>query len=169
MLSKIYLNFDGVLHPRIANLGKGILPRLLHAGNHRLFEHCELFASLLRPHPEIEIVLHTWWITSVGYIGTLRQLPVDVQSHIAGATIPGTRHFRFHNNFSRREWLRRDLVWRRPMLPILVDSDPSQALPDFETRSFVFLHADGIADARSERTLKALIQCLTDADKDRSP
>lgn len=169
MLSTIYLNFDGVLHPSIPNMGKGTLPHLSHEGDHTLFEHCELFASILRPYPDIEIVLHTWWITSVGYIGTLRRLPLEVQCHIVGATIPGTRHFRFRKNLTRKEWLRRDLAWRRPLIPVLVDSDPSQALPEFGSRSFVFLHADGIADAKSERTLTALIQCLAEADQSRSP
>lgn len=80
----LFLDFDGVLHPNEAyTTPSGVV---LRCDGHNLFEHSELLANLLEPHPNVQIILSTSWVWTIGFERTKEHLPVRLQSKIIGAT-----------------------------------------------------------------------------------
>lgn len=84
-LKILFLDFDGPLHPDEAyqTRHKGIV---LRCDGHNLFEHAELLASMLEPHPDVKIVLSTSWVRVIGFDRAKARLPVALQERIVGAT-----------------------------------------------------------------------------------
>lgn len=151
----IYLGIDGVLHPRAVDLRAGKEPKLAMAG-HSLFENNWVLENVIVEFPNTYIVLHSWWVPCYGFLPTLRKLPTRTHDHVVGATYAGNRCNRFRNKpvRPRREWLRDDLLRRRPVNPIIVDSDWMQVLPGMEDQSFIFDTIRGIAERSGEASCR---------------
>ena len=58
----LFLDFDGVLHPEDVHRRAGNSPYIGSPSGHVLFEHAPLLAAVLRPCPDIRIVLSTSWV-----------------------------------------------------------------------------------------------------------
>lgn len=81
----LYVDFDGVLHH------ENVLwhpKRGAYAGppGFALFEHAPLLDELLRPYPEIGIVLSTSWVRTYGCYGAAKRLPAGLRCRVLGAT-----------------------------------------------------------------------------------
>lgn len=81
----LFLDFDGVLHPaEVFNTRtQGIV---LMADGHNLLEHAELLADVLRPYPELQIVLSTSWVPTVGFDKACARLPESLRARVVGST-----------------------------------------------------------------------------------
>ena len=87
----IYLDYDGVLHADCAYRTKhGIL--LKGAGT--LFQHASTLATVLEPHPDIQIVLSTSWVRELSFDRAKKHLPSSLQERVIGAT--------YHSAFESR-------------------------------------------------------------------
>ncbi|PLP96835.1 HAD domain-containing protein [Cupriavidus pauculus] len=147
MATLLYLNIDGVLHPRAVTFENGRAPSLRTQDGHRLFERAALLESILSVYPDTKIVLHCWWPYVIGYRNTVQHLPMELRARVIGSTMPGNKKLRFHARSLciRKEWLRQDLRRRSPMHPILLDSDWSQALPEIAEASIIVTNDQGLA------------------------
>jgi|APAra7269096768_1048522.scaffolds.fasta_scaffold00081_10 hypothetical protein len=154
----LYLNFDGVLHPRSVRLQAGAKPQLLVSG-HTLFENNLLLERAIYARPHTRIVLHTWWVYLLGYRFAALQLPPAVQARVVGATLPGNRVLprRSPSCGDRRDWLRSDVARRCPAHPLLVDCDSSQVPARLIDRALIL---DGQMGLSTELQLEELIALL---------
>ncbi|WP_158408345.1 HAD domain-containing protein [Cupriavidus basilensis] len=154
----LYLNTDGVLHPRPVTFESGRTPHLRSPG-HRLFENAERLEELLLPYPDTRIVLHSWWPFFIGYQHAVQHLPPALRARVVGSTLPGNRLLRFHlrNSCVRREWLRCDLRRRSPSALIVLDSDWNQVLPETEDVSLIATSEEGL---REPQVYAALVRLL---------
>ena len=73
----VYLDFDGVLHHHNVLWSAKRGPYLDASAQDVLFQHAELLLGLLRPYPDIRIVLSTSWVLKYGCYGATRRLPAD--------------------------------------------------------------------------------------------
>lgn len=79
----LFLDYDGVLHADdVYRTKQGIALR--SAGT--LFEHAEILAVVLAPHPEAQIVLSTSWVRELGFSKAKKRLPPSLQNRVIGAT-----------------------------------------------------------------------------------
>lgn len=79
----LFLDFDGVLHPDAAYLVRG-RPVLKAAGE--LFMWAPILTELLRPYPELKIVLSTSWVRVLGFGRARDYLPRELRSRVIGGT-----------------------------------------------------------------------------------
>ena len=82
----VYLDFDGVLHHHNVLWSAKRGPHLDASAQDVLFQHAELLLGLLRPYPDIRIVLSTSWVLKYGCYGAARRLPAELQDRVIGAT-----------------------------------------------------------------------------------
>ncbi|WP_323002671.1 HAD domain-containing protein [Denitromonas sp.] len=91
---RLYLDFDGVLHPDCAyRTGAGIELRREGAS---LFQWAPLLIEALAPYPGVQLVLATSWVQVLGYDRARGHLPELLRKRVAGAT--------WHSSFDRAEW-----------------------------------------------------------------
>lgn len=87
----LYLDFDGVLHPAdIRVLPADRQPRVYVRGQPTdlpLFEHLPLLEQLLKPYPQLRIILATSWVREFGYEYALEQLTSSLRERVIGATL----------------------------------------------------------------------------------
>lgn len=93
----VYLDFDGVLHPEFVYMnpekGPFLDPDIV---GHQLFEHTQLLAELLAPHPDVRLVLSTSWVVIFGFERALQHLPPELRARVIGAT--------FQSEMNRYDW-----------------------------------------------------------------
>mgnify|MGYP000866005943 CR=1 FL=1 len=86
----LYLDFDGVLHPAdVRVLPADRHPRVYVRGqptDRPLFEHLPLLEQLLKPYPQLRIILATSWVREFGYEYALEQLTSSLRERVIGAT-----------------------------------------------------------------------------------
>jgi hypothetical protein len=87
----LYLDYDGILHPADVRVphDEPTRPRMYVRGratDEPLFRYVLLLELLLAPHPELQIVLSTSWVRSLGYEFAVKQLPPALQARVIGAT-----------------------------------------------------------------------------------
>lgn len=88
----LFLDFDGVIH-RLAALRtrRGLVssdPSI------QLFEYASVLEEVLRPYDEVEIVLSTSWVPTLGFNRARDALPLaSLRARVAGATY----HSRYHD------------------------------------------------------------------------
>lgn len=133
----LYLDFDGVLHHENCLWSPKRGPYLDAPPEHTLFQHAELLAELLRPYPDLKIVLSTSWVRSYGCTGTAKRLPIELRSRVIGAT------WHSANKHVDQEWISAprgmqvwgDVVRRQPAAWLALDDDylgwPAWALGNF--------------------------------------
>jgi hypothetical protein len=92
----LYLDFDGVLHPADVRVTRDepLRPRIYNRGqptDRPLFQHQLLLAILLRPYPEVRIVLSTSWARAFGYEFAVNQLMPELRERVVGAAMEPAR------------------------------------------------------------------------------
>ncbi len=87
IMTILFLDFDGVLHPNevYRSREEGIVLRT--GSEHQLFEHAELLSTLLEPFPEVNVVLSTSWCSALKRYDLVKsRLPKSLQARVNGAT-----------------------------------------------------------------------------------
>jgi hypothetical protein len=88
----LFVDYDGVLHRLSAHRTRcGIVssdPKTI-----RLFEYAPVLEAVIEPYPEIEIVLSTSWVPTLGFDRAKNALPVALRGRVAGATF----HSKYHD------------------------------------------------------------------------
>lgn len=80
----LFLDFDGVLHPRDVFVEDG--QPVLHCGETRLFEYVPVLELALADREDVQIVLSTSWVPVFGYHYSVDRLSPTLQSRVIGAT-----------------------------------------------------------------------------------
>ena len=88
----LYLDFDGILHPADVRVTREepMLPRIYEQGqptDKPLFQHQVLLEILLRPYPELRIILSTSWARTFGYEFAVNQLMPELRERVIGAAM----------------------------------------------------------------------------------
>jgi len=121
----LFLDFDGVLHPKSVFFQYRRGPFLLNAPGHRLFEHAELLEQVLSPYPNICIVLSTSWVRR--YKGSIakvaRRLTPGLQARVVGATYHSCMDAVEFGAASRGMQVWSDVLRRRPDAWLALDDD----------------------------------------------
>ena len=88
MRNVLFLDIDGVLHRGIARRSGN---RVVSSAPHiKLFEYAGVLDDLLRPYPEVEVVLSSDWSLVFGTELTRNAIPSpSLQNRIVGATFDG--------------------------------------------------------------------------------
>lgn len=79
----LFLDYDGVLHPDAAYLVRG-RPVLQAEGE--LFMWAPILVDLVRPYPDLKIVLSTSWVRVLGFSRARGYLPEEIRSRVIGGT-----------------------------------------------------------------------------------
>ena len=88
----LYLDFDGILHPADVRVTpeEPMRPRIYERGrptDKPLFQHQVLLEILLRPYPELRILLSTSWARTFGYEFAVNQLMPELRERVIGAAM----------------------------------------------------------------------------------
>jgi hypothetical protein len=134
----LYLDFDGVLHHQncLWHPKKGAY---LHAPlGYELFQHAQLLARLLRPFPEVQIVLSTSWALQYGLSGAAKRLPEALQGRVIGGTFHSRNMHRqqFQYETPRGLQVYEDVLRRRPRDWLALD-DNTEGWPPEATGHFI--------------------------------
>ncbi len=79
----LFLDYDGVLHPDAAYL---VRSRPVLQAEGELFMWAPILVELLRPYPDLKIVLSTSWVRLLGFSRARDYLPVELRSRVIGGT-----------------------------------------------------------------------------------
>lgn len=79
----LYLDFDGVLHPDAVYLVRG---KVELRAEGELFMWAQPLVDALKPYHEIQIVLSTSWVRSIGFNAAKKALPQPLRERVIGAT-----------------------------------------------------------------------------------
>lgn len=84
----LYLDFDGVLHDEAVyrHPARGIY---IATPGRQLFEWMPILDELLRPHPDVAIVLSTSWVRVLSFFRAKERLSPSLQERVIGATYHG--------------------------------------------------------------------------------
>lgn len=140
----LYLDFDGVLHhsdvrwrPRIG--------AFLKVADYFLFEHASLLEVMLRPHPDLAIVLSTSWVIRYGCAKAAKRLPSGLRERVVGATFHSEMDIRLFEAMSRGRQVMADVARRRPYDWFALD-DTDEGWPDEFRDHIIITHGQlGIA------------------------
>lgn len=140
----LYLDYDGVLHhedvrwrPRVG--------AYMHATGFRLFEHANLLEELLRPFPELRIVLSTSWVMQYGCSKAAKRLPKGLRERVTGATFHSEMDRRIFESLSRGRQVIGDVERRRPDNWFALDDTDEGWPPAFRERVVITHERSGIA------------------------
>lgn len=117
----LYLDFDGVLHHERVYFEpeRGFF---IHAGpQYRLFQHADLLCDLLRPHPDVRIVLSTAWVRQLGAEGAASQLPLELRTRVIGSTSDRCLNEDDFWQMPRGQQVSQDVLARTPTHVLAVD------------------------------------------------
>jgi hypothetical protein len=116
----LYLGVEGVLFARRESAAS---PR--HGSQHPPqpgILMLPIVAAVLE-HPDISIVLNSWWVADYGYRRVFQLLPDEIACKTIGATMPGNRkHRRPAEPRTRADMLRLDIARRNPPRVTIVDA-----------------------------------------------
>ena len=127
----LYLDLDGVVHHESVYVSptRGIFLDQEEAPGRVLFEWVDILIELLRPHPEIKLVLSSSWCRRPGYSRTLKRLPEELQVRFVGGTFSRKIHGadpaveRGFNETSRGQQVWSDVLRRQPLDWLAIDDD----------------------------------------------
>lgn len=161
----IFLDFDGVLHPDCVyrNHMTGEPEMQSPVPEEKLFMYSGYLVDVLKPFPEIEIILSTSWVPAYGFERTKSSLPEELSCRVIGSTF-------CHSTLSRDDFhktLRSDQVFneaRRRNLSthdwVVIDDD-SRRWREHESNLIECGH-HGLSDGRvRERLIVRLSTNLT--------
>jgi hypothetical protein len=77
----LFLSFDGTLHIGYGVMHEGVVS--LDSGR-KVFEFAPILVELLRPYPQVEIVLTTGWLRSITVDEVISCLPPDLACRVVG-------------------------------------------------------------------------------------
>lgn len=156
----LYLDLDGVVqheavlyHPK-----RGIYMSPIQTGR-VLFEWIPILEGILRPYPDVALVLSSTWCIRPGYAKTLERLPSSLRSRFIG----GTYHRRIHGAdpaslSAFRDTARGLQVWedvqrRKPRQWLAIDDDV-QDWPQWALEQLVACDGTtGLSDTRVQAQL----------------
>ncbi|MFM0557617.1 HAD domain-containing protein [Paraburkholderia sediminicola] len=146
----LYLDIDGTLHAGSAVIDDtGLIT--LDSGR-ELFEFAPVLVELLAPHPSIQIVLTTSWVSHIGCAGVVSYLPDALRYRVVDDTTRvRSRMSEVRDGTDRVSKILRH-VWSHGVLSWLVLDDRAWGVPIGYVRHFVHLSPEsGISspDARS--------------------
>lgn len=161
----LYVDFDGVLHHENCLWHPKRGPYLVAPPGHTLFQHAQLLADMLRPYPDLKIVLSTSWVRSYGCDKAAKRLPIELSSRVIGAT--------WHSTFKpmENEWISRprgmqvwgDVVRRIPAAWLAIDDDylswPTWALENYVRTDEVLGISHPDVKALLARKLEEMFAC----------
>lgn len=79
----LFLDFDGVLHPD-AVFKPARKPIELRAEG-SLMMHAQILTEIIQPF-DVQIILSTSWVRSLGYLKTVKKMPLALAERVIGAT-----------------------------------------------------------------------------------
>jgi hypothetical protein len=163
----LYLDFDGVLHHQNC-LWHPKRGAYLHASKeYELFQHAELLADLLKPFPEVQIVLSTSWALQYGVTGAAKRLPEALQSRVIGGTFH-SRHMsqtEFQYEKPRGVQVYEDVLRRRPREWLALD-DTNEGWPPESVGHFIQTdESEGISAPHVLAEIKKKLQAMARAIK----
>jgi len=157
----LYLDFDGVLmHERVLyDAQRG--PYLDAPERYSLFQHAQLLADLLAPHPKVLLVLSTTWALRYGLRGAMQRLPESLQARVVGATYELARPDDFFANMPRGEQVALDVERRLPSTWLALDDDMVGWPKWTEARVLFTDPYEGISPCQIQATLRARLEQLS--------
>lgn len=156
----LYLDFDGVLHHEnvLWHPKKGAY--LCAPAGYTLFQHADLLASLLEPHPTVKIVLSTAWVRSYGCANTAKRLPDGLRRRVIGATFHSHMDEPLFVDTPRGVQVWRDVVRRNPKDWLALDDDYTD-WPTWCLNNYIQTHIhEGISDPLVLGKIKAKLAGL---------
>lgn len=118
----LYLDFDGVLH----NHDVWWSPRrgaYIPDPSYRLFEHLGLLEQLLKPYPDVCIVLSTSWVRKYGFSKSAKLLGYTLCRRAIGATFHSEMDRQIFEQLSRGRQVIADVERRKPDAWLALDDD----------------------------------------------
>ena len=165
----LYLDFDGVLHHHAVYQHRKTGPYIKGGPEFVLFQHAELLVEIIRPYPDLKIVLSTSWTRSYGCAGAAKRLPDELRERVIGACWhSANRHIEAEwSSAPRGMQIWGDVQRRKPKAWIALDDDflgwPKWALENFIQTDEVL----GISDPAVRALLeKKLAEMFADEKKD---
>jgi hypothetical protein len=155
-----YLDFDGVLHDDdvVWSRKQGIHMR---TPGRLLFEWSPVLDGLLRPHPEVRIVLSTSWVRVKSFDFSKKQLSLELQSRVIGATFHRGQMSKFEfDNQPRGAQIFSDVRRRRPVAWFAIDND-DEAWPA-HLRQHLIKTDDrlGLSDLKVQAAIRERLEAL---------
>ncbi len=142
----LYLAFDGVLHHEDVTF-RGRAP-VMKAPGEQLFAHCDALIDLLKPLPDLLIVLSTSWAARMGFATAAMRLPRGLRLRTRACTRPASMGIRSFCAVSRGEQIAQDIAQRGRRPFFIIDRDARGFLPE---HSQYLVQADGEAGLSSEQ------------------
>ncbi|MFS2135786.1 HAD domain-containing protein [Duganella sp. Dugasp56] len=155
-----YLDFDGVLHDDdvVWSRKQGIHMR---TPGRFLFEWSHVLEELLRPHPEVKIVLSTSWVRVKSFDFSKKQLTPELQSRVIGATFHRGQMSKFEfDNQPRGAQIFSDVMRRLPAVWFAIDND-DEAWPA-HSRQHLIKTDDrlGLSDLKVQAAVRERLEAL---------
>lgn len=88
----LFLDFDGVLHDVDAGSIDYENGYMLVTGE-RLFQHAGLLEQLIRPFPDVQVVIHSTWRNHYTLPELRERFPAAMRHRIRGMTQPGAQRY----------------------------------------------------------------------------
>lgn len=149
----LYLDYDGVLHHEnvYRHPKKGIC---LSAGpEFTLFQHASLLDQLLRPYPEVRIVLSTSWVRVLGMQRAASYLPDELRRRVVGATFHSQMFELEFINTPRGQQVFNDYLRRSPARVLAIDDMDDGWPVHFREHLVIADEVHGISPASVQREL----------------
>jgi hypothetical protein len=120
----LYLDFDGVLHPKEVWRYSGSGPYVARPPGHQVFEHAALLERCLEPYPELRIVLSTNWVLVFRSVRKVaRRLPSGLRQRVVGATFHRQMDLGWFRSIPRGLQIWGDVCRRAPDAWLALDDD----------------------------------------------
>ncbi len=154
----LYLDFDGCLHPQEVWQQRGGEPYVREPLGHRTFEHAALLEGLLRPYPDVRIVLSTTWTRHHGYLGAAAHLPTPLRRRCVGAVWHHAMDRHEFDQLERGQQVLEDVESRHPTTWLAIDDDARGWGDALETNLVVTHPVLGIAEPTVLERLRTALE-----------
>ena len=119
----LYLDFDGVLHHENVRWNSRVGAYLSAPEGYVLFQHAELLEELLKPYPEVRIVLSTSWVRVYGCTKAAKNLRPSLRARVVGATFHSQMNEELFTSMPRGKQVCADVERRKPRDWLALDDD----------------------------------------------
>lgn len=147
----LFLDYDGPLHPDAVYRIRGKI--VLKADGISLFEYAPILCDILRPHPEVRIVLSTSWVRVLGFDRARSYLSAELQQRVIGATYHSVMNEDAFSRLTRYEQIARYTRRHSTEHWIALDND-AEGWP--ESERYRLVHVDdwlGIFEKKAQQQL----------------